>query len=76
MKEREQAREKEMSDMRLKVQQETELRMKAEASAIEAARQRIEAETKAKQAAVEKLEAENKALIEAQAKNEALKKAS
>jgi len=30
--------------------------MKAEAQALEAARQRIEAETKAKQAAVEKLE--------------------
>jgi|TARA_B110000305_G_scaffold104286_1_gene117224 hypothetical protein len=34
-----------MQEMRLKVQVETEARMKAEASAIEAARQRLEAET-------------------------------
>lgn len=42
--------------MRIKVQSETEARMKAEANALEAARQRIEAETKAKQSAIEKLE--------------------
>lgn len=49
--------------------------MKAEASALEAARLRIEAETKSKQAALEQLEMKNKALMEAQAKNEALQKA-
>ena len=42
--------------------------MKAEANAIEAARQRLEAETQAKQSALEKLQESNRALMEAQAK--------